>query len=466
MRKWHSKVPLLYSGPVPLLLLGAGAALLLAIAVDGLDDSVNTLKSFLGSSGTVDYAHVVMLLIGLSLILVVIAVLSFLLVSTRTKLKQMIFRGLCKPKYGNPLKLREGELIPVVHVRKSDENTYKVQVKCQSAKYEDVANLENVISNCLVKRFDGYAVTMKEEDLAKRYVEYTVENVIAIAETQDIIYDMHDPVRWYSPYILPIRGNLCIDFSKIMNASMLICGRTRSGKTTAVAAVVLVPVLGMGPDNYGSRVTIIDPKNAELSQCSHVLSPKLDGDVTHIIEALIEFDNLRIKRQQIINENGAKDGNPVKWWDVGMRPSICFIDEYVALQGLMPKKGTTEHPEYNLMLFQSLIRRIATQGASAGCFLIISTAEASVGTGGLEAVVNNACGIRFLFKPSKEEAMYLWNKEKLEALTERNYSPGNAWISIDDGENYNVRLVKFPKMMFGEYAAISRLMEEYHAKQS
>ena len=94
--------------------------------------------------------------------------------------------------------------------------------------------------------------------------------------------------------------------------------------------------------------------------------------------------------------------------------------------------------------------------------MILSTAEASVGTGGLESAVNNACGIRILFKPSKDEARYLWSSDKLEVLRERQYSAGDAWFSADDGINNNVRFIKFPKVEFGEYEALSELLDSYY----
>lgn len=259
-----------------------------------------------------------------------------------------------------------------------------------------------------------------------------------------------------------IRDGVVIDLRNVMNASTLVAGRTRSGKTTGILSTMILPVLVCGRDNFGSEVVIVDPKNAELSTCPHVLSPNLDGDVEHIIKAIIGFNHNRVNRQQIINDAGRKTGRPVKWWDIGMQPSILFLDEFISLQGLMPKKAPKDNPSYCITEFQNQIRQIATQGASAGCFLILSTAEASVGTGGLEAAVNKACGIRILFKPSKDEASYLWSKESLETLRERHFQAGDAWFSADDGTNDSVRFVRFPLIRFGEYQALSKLLREYY----
>jgi len=464
MRKWKKNSLILYNGMASALIMGAGASLFMAILTKTIENAVNEMKALIGKTDRTEYDFLFGFFVLIAFSLLILAILCRLLMPDSKKLENLVVTRLCKAKYGNPLQLKEGELIPKVKVCKENMG-FKIRVSCPSVEFEKVSALENTISSCLTGKFDGYAVTAKNEDLALRYVDYFVEDVISQAKLQDVISSPEERRLSDKAYVLPIRGDIVIDYSRVMNASCIVSGRTRSGKTTAIISVFIIPVLSRGPDKYRSKVLIIDPKNAELSQCPHVLSPKLDGDVNHIMKALIEFDEIRIKRQQTVNEAGKVSGKPIKWWDIGMNPSILFIDEFVALQGLIPKKGTADNPEYNLDLFKSLIRRIATQGASAGCFLVLSTAEASVGTGGLEAVVNNACGIRFLFKPSKEEGMFLWNKERLEALRERQYDPGDAWISIDDGINNNVKLVKFPRMEFGEYAVLAELMEDYHSKE-
>jgi hypothetical protein len=248
----------------------------------------------------------------------------------------------------------------------------------------------------------------------------------------------------------------------VLNASAIVAGKSRSGKTTGIISTFLLPILKLGRDDFGSVITIVDPKTAELSLCPHVLSPKADGNVEHILEAVCDFNKLRVERQQIINEACRKSGRAHKWFELGMKPCILFLDEFVSIQDMFPKKSSKEKPEYCLAEFQGLLRQIATQGASAGCFLILSTAEASVGTGGLETAVNNACGIRILFKPSQDEARFLWSSDKLEVLRERQFSAGDAWFSADDGINNSVRFIKFPYLKFGEYEALSELLAFYY----
>lgn len=263
---------------------------------------------------------------------------------------------------------------------------------------------------------------------------------------------------------MKIRNDFIIDFKHVMNASALYAGRTRSGKTSAIIAVHLLPILLCGPDHYGSRVIIIDPKSAEMSMCPGVISPGIHGEVDEMYAALEAFESCRVERQHMLNRIEAEKHHPLHWYEVGMMPSILFVDEYVTFLGLFPSKGSKEHPEHNVKSVQNLIRRIATQGASAGCFLIISIAEASVGTGGLEAVVNHSCGIRVLMRPDRSEAKFIWDSDKVNEMPEYSYRPGDAWITIDDGIHDRLQFVRYPWLQFDFYAALSQAIKSYYAK--
>ena len=121
-----------------------------------------------------------------------------------------------------------------------------------------------------------------------------------------------------------IRDDVYIDYSRVLNSSAIIAGKSRSGKTTAIISTFLLPMLKLGPDRFYSRILIIDPKNAELGLCPHVLTPALDGSVENILDAIREFNEIRIKRQQILNDFCKAEGKAVKWYSptVGMHPSL------------------------------------------------------------------------------------------------------------------------------------------------
>ena len=108
-----------------------------------------------------------------------------------------------------------------------------------------------------------------------------------------------------------------------------------------------------------------------------------DGGAQEILDAIRKYAAIIKERQKALNGLSEQWGNAVHWWDAGMHPSFLFIDEYVALRSLLPKKADKAAPDYSLAEFDDLIKRIVTMGASAGCYVIISIAQASVDEGGL-----------------------------------------------------------------------------------
>lgn len=451
-----------YCSPTPkIIILGVGASLaaLSVIMIETVGDRL--LRTF-GKSGGFDLSKYFYILLVFAALIFTIAVVEYVTRTDTRAIRYLIIRRLCAYKMGNPLGLKDGEIEPKIAVIKTGQG-YNVRIESVASKFEAVSKLESAISDALRGKYGDYAVVAKSEDIAGRYVDYCVENVVARLNNQSV-YRLVDDIPSGGAGRLSICDGVGIDYSRVLNSSALVVGGTRSGKTTAIVSVFLLPVLKGGPDKYGSRIVIIDPKSAELSQCEHVLSPDINGNVEHILEAIRDFNQTRIKRQQYINDLGRQRGKAVKWFDADMKPCLLFIDEWVSLQDLLPKKGTKENPDYCLSEFQGLIRQIATQGASAGCFLIISTAQASVGVGGLESVVNNACGIRIMFKPKKDEASFVWSSKQLETMKEWDFSAGDAWFSADDGIHNQVSFVKFPRLDdgFDEYKALSDLLKVYY----
>ena len=103
-------------------------------------------------------------------------------------------------------------------------------------------------------------------------------------------------------------------------------------------------------------------------------------------------------------------------------------------------------------------------GASAGCYAIISIAEASVAEGGLPAMLRSAMTTKILFKPTVEEARLMWDSDKLKDFNNgRVYNAGDAWFSSTDGKHDNVSFVHFPNMKFKVYAELGRLLNEYYS---
>ena len=102
-------------------------------------------------------------------------------------------------------------------------------------------------------------------------------------------------------------------------------------------------------------------------------------------------------------------------------------------------------------------------GASAGCFAIISIAEASVQEGGLPSMLRAAMSTRVLFRPTLPEGRLIWDSEKLEDFSAgRVYGPGDAWFSSTDGLHDTVSYVHFPQMEFPVYKALGQCLQDYY----
>lgn len=98
-------------------------------------------------------------------------------------------------------------------------------------------------------------------------------------------------------------------------------------------------------------------------------------------------------------------------------------------------------------------------GASAGCYAIISIAEASVEEGGLSPMVWSACSTRILFRPTLPEARLIWDADRLTDLAApRTYGPGGAWFSSTDGVHDRISFVHFPVMRFRVYRELGHLL--------
>ena len=156
----------------------------------------------------------------------------------RINIKYIIRKALCDTSFGNPLNLREGEVEPTIYVTKTDKG-FRISVDCMSADFDDVSSLENIISGCLRGKYGNYAVVTKEEDIAGRYVDYYVEDVVAGYSKQSVFYSVADvPSNIKKAYI---RDDVYIDYSKVLNSSAIVAGRSRSGKTTAIISTFLIP---------------------------------------------------------------------------------------------------------------------------------------------------------------------------------------------------------------------------------
>lgn len=392
-----------------------------------------------------------------SCILFLVAYLLYKFTPDTKKIQHMVYRGLCCPAYGNPLRLKDGEFLPRVSCIPSNSGRYDITVTGASVNMEDIAKSAPRISSLINGKFQRYAVVYVNSTPDYHETVFTVEDVV---QDCSLTYADAGEMRNYDRTKLLIQNGTAIDLTS--SGSMLVVGKTRSGKTTGVISLLL-QVLQHGRDDYGSEVLVIDPKQAELSRLPHVVTLDEDGGARNILEAIRHYAEAIKARQAILNDQSEACGNAIHWWEAGMHPSFLVLDEYVALRSLFPKKSDKSAPDYSLTEFDALIKRVVTMGASAGCFVIISIAQASVDEGGLPSMLRAAMSTKILFRPTEEEGRLMWPGPDLETLAiARRYVPGDAWFSSTDGAHDAPGYVHFPHMTFPVYAELGRLLREYY----
>ena len=398
--------------------------------------------------------------LALALLLFTMSILLYKLLPDTAHIAFMVRRGLFHPSHGNPLHLKDGELLPRIRCKRVGEGLYDLTISAQQSVTVDViAKAIPSISAALNRRFQRYAVVATDTDTAFNAVTFRLDDVQI---DRSLTITNVEQLRPQVPTLLKVDTATNIDLTT--SGSMLVAGKTRSGKTTGVIALLL-QVLLYGPDCYDSKVVIIDPKQAELSRLPHTVTLDENGEATPIIVALQEFVATIKRRQHILNDHSEQVGDAVKWWDADMHPCFLFIDEYVALRAILPKKAAKDS-DYSLETFDGLVKRIVTMGASAGAFCIISIAEASVQEGGLPAMLRSAMSTRILFRPVRAEGLLIWDKEKIESLPERSYGPGDAWFSSTDGLHDLITSVHFPYMEFPVYRELGNALVAYYSNRN
>ena len=419
-------------------------------------------NSYIGYSPFLDSSAEVLLNVAigiatLSLMFYGMAIYFRVTYTNSQRIQDSVRQKLFLSENGNPLRFKDGELLPQIGCRECREGVYELFITATACTTTDIMNISDAISACLnTKRLCHYAVTQRNEDITRKRVTFIIEDVVTHRE---FVIDNVLQLKQKVPMLIAIQSGTYIDLTT--SGSILVAGKTRSGKTTAIISILL-QVLALGRDCYGSNVMIIDPKRAELSRCSKTYTLDENGDARSILSAITSYADEISRRQKILNDISERKGDVSHWWEAGMLPSFLFIDEYVALRTILPKKASKDDESYSLTQFDSLVKRIVTMGASAGCFAIISIAEASVEEGGLPTMLKNAMGTKILMRPTLTEGRLMWDSEKIKALPERTYQPGEAWFSSTDGIHDNVSMVHFPVMNFPVYRELSRLLDKYY----
>ena len=467
--------PMRYAYPAVKTLIAGGIIIGIAVILS-IMSKLNALSIF----GVDSFFEKSVLLLGIIAIgLILISGVLFLLTNDAKRIEHSIKKGFFDPCSGNPLHFREGEKLPRVKCRRISGLKYDLVFETTPRITDNLENCASAISSCLRGRYKAYAVTGCKMDIAFGMMIYRIENVMIdnslIATSVENLFSQ-DVTK------IPIDQETFLDLTT--SGSMLVAGKTRSGKTTGIISI-LISVLQHGRDDYLSNIMIVDPKQAELSKLPYVVTLDADGEARTILDQMQNYAETIKCRQEVLNKRSERKGDVVKWWERGdcekhvkctecenrrnctessMHPSFLFLDEYVALRGIFPQRASKDDGGYNRAHFDDVLKRIVTMGASAGCYVIVSIAEASVGEGGLPSMLQSAMTTKILFKPTELEARLIWNSESVRVLNSgRNYVAGDCWLSSTDGIHDMPGYVHFPRMDFPVYAELRRLLIDYYA---
>lgn len=174
----------------------------------------------------------------------------------------LVNRALLDPTRGNPLRLREGQYLPTIRCKKygSEQKMFALKISTEGFTTEQIKALAPIISSSLIGNVENYAVKKTRENISKNYIIFLVEDMLI---DHRITFPSIESMITQSITKLFVDERTTIDLTT--SGSVICAGKTRSGKTTGIIALLL-QVVPHGPNRYGSECLIVDPKRAELSR--------------------------------------------------------------------------------------------------------------------------------------------------------------------------------------------------------
>ena len=181
MRTYHHDAgPLAYASPGVILLVAGGAAFLLAgvlaLGCRGLAAAAGV--PLVGAVGRMmGQAAAVGLCVGIASLIAAVAV--HIRTSDCAKIRHKVRRALWCPRYGNPLHLQEGELLPTVSCKNTLRiGVYDLTISAGAVTVETIAGAASAISSALNGKYVRYAVTQTDTGVAYDRVTFQLEDVL------------------------------------------------------------------------------------------------------------------------------------------------------------------------------------------------------------------------------------------------------------------------------------------------
>ena len=181
MKYYRKKAVIGYMGPAGVMIL-AGILFALLSALCKLISLIDGSKVYLFSSSMVNLAFWAgkagAITFYISLVLAALAFAWAIAEPDASRICRAVKAALFIPERGNPLNLKDGELLPVVRCKPCGEGRYRITVSAGTWPIQAIEKLASPISSALQGKFENYAVTQRESDLAFNQVTFTVEDVM------------------------------------------------------------------------------------------------------------------------------------------------------------------------------------------------------------------------------------------------------------------------------------------------
>ena len=153
--------------------------------------------------------------------LIALAVIGYLLQTDTMRIGTMIRQALYQPSHGNPLHLRDGDLLPKVSCWCISSGLYGLTISAQQSVSVDVLiAAAPTISAALNRKYQQYAVVQVDADIAFRSVTFIIEDVLA---DRSITFTSAGAMLPESPTILRVDhmyrpDNIGVDLGRGQNA--------------------------------------------------------------------------------------------------------------------------------------------------------------------------------------------------------------------------------------------------------